>query len=74
MPIYGISTDLTELIRSVTIAFHITIDLNGPKRNGKKGPNREGGGERGDKGVPNIALPCHSSLLDFVVAVASHLL
>ena len=38
MPIYEISTDLTEFNRSVPITIHITIDLNGP--NGTKGPNR----------------------------------
>ena len=40
MPIYGISTDLAEFRQSVQIPIHITIDLNGPKRNGTKGPNR----------------------------------
>ena len=33
MPIYGISTDIAEFIRSAPVAVHITIDPNEMERN-----------------------------------------
>ena len=37
-----LSTDLTEFIRSVPIAIHITTDLNGPTQNGTERKDQTG--------------------------------